>query len=63
MGFIVLMVLVWCPACLSWLGGLGSFEFVGKCSGKAISPSLSWLGGLGSFEFVGKCSGKAISLC
>ena len=33
----MLMVLVWCPACLGWLGGLGSFEFFGKCSGKAIS--------------------------
>ena len=29
----MLMVLVWCPACLGWLGGLGSFEFVGKCNG------------------------------
>ena len=29
----MLMVLVLCPGCLGWLGGLGSFEFVGKCSG------------------------------
>ena len=35
--FVVLMILVWRSACFCWLGGLGSYEFVGKCSGKAIS--------------------------
>ena len=28
----MLMILVWCSACFNWLGGLGSYEFVGKCS-------------------------------
>ena len=35
--FAVLMILVWRSTCFGWLGGLGSYEFVGKCSGKAIS--------------------------
>ena len=41
--FIVLMVLVWCPACLGWLGGLSSFEFFGKCSGKLVLIYLGLL--------------------